>query len=108
MAAIPYDVVEAFLNGKNKRRGHFVSKWGTLHSYSFHIANYLPGKDYVHFGTKIENVDIVWAPSVTTNIHFNACVGLVDKEGRRFTKVGPGKFQLVEDRDWVARKGESS
>lgn len=99
MAAIPYDVVEAFLNGKNKTRGNFVSVGGTLHSYAFHIANYLPGKDYVQFGTRIENVDIVWAPTATTNIHFNACVGLVDKEGRRFTKVGPGKFQLVGGHD---------
>lgn len=90
MAAIPHDVVTAFINGKSKSRGQFRSIAGSLYTYDVCIAN---RKDdgSIHINSIMRG----YYASVTTNIHLSACIGLEDSEtGEHLVKVGPRQFTI--------------
>lgn len=90
MAAIPHDVVTAFVNGKSKSRGAFRSIGGSLYSYDLCIAERdRDGK--IHLSSVIRD----YRPSVTTNIHLAACIGMEDDvTGEHIVKVGPRHYTI--------------
>lgn len=90
MAAIPHDVVTAFVNGKSKSRGQFRSIAGTLYTYELVIAERKDGK--VRLNPYMRDYR---APSSTTNIHLAACIGLEDEvTGEHFVKVAPMQYTI--------------
>lgn len=90
MAAIPHDVVTAFVNGKPKSRGSFRSIAGSLYSYELCIAQ-RDGDGKIHLNSIMRD----YHSSVTTNIHLAACIGLEDGvTGERIVKVGPRHFTI--------------
>lgn len=91
MAAIPHDVVTAFVNGKSKSRGSFRSIAGSLYTYDVCIAQ-RDANGKVHLNSIMRDYH---APSSTTNIHLAACVGLEDEvTGEHIVKVAPMQYTI--------------
>lgn len=90
MAAIPHDVVTAFVNGKSKSRGSFRSIAGSLYTYDVLIAERdRDGK------IRLNSYMRDYATSATTNIHLAACIGLEDEvTGEHIVKVGPRHYTI--------------
>lgn len=88
MAAIPYDVVDAFKAGKAKTRGHFHSTGDRLYSYAMLLVERLPdgslkwhyesrrhpGKDGTDYGKGSSR-----KYSATTNAHMIAAEGALGR-----------------------------
>jgi hypothetical protein len=90
MAAIPHDVVTAFVNGKSKSRGAFRSIAGSLYTYDVLIAE--RDKDgKIRLNPYMRD----YPTSATTNIHLAACIGLEDEvTGEHIVKVGPRHYTI--------------
>jgi hypothetical protein len=72
MAAIPYTVAEAFLNGETARAGSFVSVGDAIYSYALKLAHREGGDDWL-IGTVVLDHDLnARQPSVTTARHVKA------------------------------------
>ena len=91
MAAIPYDVVNSFMNGRKARRGSFQSTADALYSYGLCIARADP-----EGGIRIHLPSPYYA-SNTTNIHLHACAGLRERSGREIVKGENGFEWLVTE-----------
>ena len=92
MAAIPYETVRSFLNGKVDhagRPGRFYSTGDALYTYGVKIAHSDPDG-----GIIIDLPETYRAPSQTTNNHLPACIGLRERSGRELVKVAPFEYRV--------------
>lgn len=86
MAAVPYHVVHAFMQGRADRAGQFYSTGDALYSYGLKIVESDP-----EGGVRITLPD-GYEASATTNVHLHACAGLRERSGREIVKIAPGRW----------------
>ncbi|MCK9468875.1 MAG: hypothetical protein M0Q49_05610 [Porticoccaceae bacterium] len=83
MAAIPYDVAEAFVKGEHKRRGAFTSTGDAIHSYALNLARIvLDAEDgnVIRYVQIMHPLDDSHNISATTARHIRALAHVLTRE----------------------------